>query len=115
MIVNNLQRSRDLIEIKKMKRQRRHTNKAFLDDDRGSRKSLNDSQKSENELDNLFGEQHELDHYYPSSMSNRLKELTASYFMNLTSLEHAMCSYQRQQKVLDELVDLAKKHQENDL
>ncbi len=86
-----------------------------MDDDRQSKTSLNASQTSVNELENLFDEQHELDHYYPSSMSNRLKELTASYFMNLTSLEHAMCSYQRQQKVLDELVDLAKKHQENDL
>jgi hypothetical protein len=86
-----------------------------MDDDHLSKNTLNGSQKSENELDNLFGEQHELDHYYPSSMSNRLKELTSSYFMSLASLEHAMCSYQRQQKVLDELVDLAKKHQENDL
>lgn len=114
VIVNNLQHSRELKELKNMKRDQKQKKK-YQDDDRAaSRGTLNDSQRSGSDLENLFDEQHGIDHYYPSYFSVRLKELTSSYFMNLASLDHSMASYRKQQKILDDLVEIAKKHQDKD-
>lgn len=113
MIVNNLQSSRDLIELKKQKRQKKQ--KKREDEDFGSKNSLGHASKeNDSELDNLFGEQHNIDNYYSPFLSIRLKELISNYYMNLVALEHSMSSYQKQQKLLDDLLELAKKHQDKD-
>jgi hypothetical protein len=115
VIVNNLQHSRELKELKNLKREKKHKKSLQDEDKAASRGSLNESQKSGSDLGNLFDEQHGIDHYYPSYLSVKLKELISSYFMNLATLDHSMSSYRKQQKILDDLVVLAQKHEDKDL
>jgi hypothetical protein len=53
----------------------------------------------------IFEEGIGLDNYYPTNLSARTKILKTDYFMLLPSLEQNCDSYQRQQKLLDDLVD----------
>ena len=109
VIVNNLKSSRDMIELKKQKR------KKTMLGDLGSKGSLKENKEnSRDELNEFMDEQHNLDHYYPPFLSMRLKELVSAYYMNLASLDNAMASYQKQQKILDDLIDIAKKNQDKD-
>ncbi|KAJ3205785.1 hypothetical protein HDU82_004962 [Entophlyctis luteolus] len=49
-----------------------------------------------------------IDNYYPAGLPQRTKELLETYFMHLSALEYNMAAYDKQQKVLEELVDLGK-------
>ena len=110
VIVNNLKGSRELIELRKKKR---HSKSLKLKgNDRAASKGSLGRDKLETEgLGDLFDQQHGIDDYYPPYLSNRLKELLTSYYMNLASIDHAQESYQRQQKVLDDLLDLGINYQ----
>jgi hypothetical protein len=47
-----------------------------------------------------------IDNYYSPNLPSRVKELLSSYYMLLGSLELNQIMYEKQQKVLDDLVDL---------
>ena len=111
VIVNNLKGSRELIEIKKQKRDAKLKKRRLEDQRLGSKGSLRKENSDGHGLGQLFDEQHSIDNYYPPNLSNRLKELLSSYYMNLASIDHAQESYQRQQKVLDDLMNLAVNYQ----
>ena len=65
-----------------------------------------------NQGDNLVEEEQGIDNYYPPNLSKRQKELLSTYFMHLASLELNKGLYQKHQKVLDDLVDLAAEYAE---
>ena len=107
MIINNLKGSRELVELRKKKQQQ----KKYKLDDRGSKASLGREKSTPESLGKLFEQQHGISDYYPPYLSNRLKELLSSYYMNLASLDHAQEAKTRQDKVLEDLLDLAINYQ----
>ena len=113
MIVNNLKSSRELTELKKNKKKRKE--KKFVED-LGSKASLGEEnqESSQDALNKFMDEQHSIDNYYPPFLSQKLKEAISNYFIHLTALDHASCSYQKQQKVLDDLIEIARKNQEKE-
>ena len=62
----------------------------------------------------LFQENHTIDYYYPPFFSERLKTLITNYYQNLCALDHSMTLYEKQQKLLDQLLEIAKKSLEKD-
>ncbi|KAI8926479.1 Ion transport protein-domain-containing protein [Entophlyctis helioformis] len=116
VIVNNLQSSREHIEIKNRRRKKKHqavgNMMASVDDLNdskigGSEPNLT-SQANKQKIDNLVTEEFGLDNYYSPLLPWRTKELLSSFFMHIAALEHNMSLYDRQQKVLEDLVNLAK-------
>eukprot|EP00842_Homolaphlyctis_polyrhiza_P002887 jgi/Hompol1/359/HPOL_001092-RA len=71
---------------------------------------LHGKAKIENLVEDDFG----LDNYYSPLMPWRIKELLSSFYMHLCALEHNMTLYDRQQTVLDDLLNLVKKQDEED-
>ena len=112
VIVNNLKGSRDLIEIRKKKKLAKFKRHDLAGQNFGSKNSLSGESNVSEGLDKLFDEQHNIDNYYPPYLSNRSKELISSYYKNLASIDHAKSTYQKQQKLLDELMELAVKNNE---
>lgn len=109
MIINNLKGSRELVELRKKKQLEKQ--KKYKLEVKGSKASLGREKSTPEDVGKLFEQQHGIDDYYPPYLSNRLKELLSSYYMNLASLDHAHEAKIRQDKVLDDLIDLAINYQ----
>ncbi|KAI9345219.1 Ion transport protein-domain-containing protein [Obelidium mucronatum] len=124
VIVNNLQTARKLINKKRAARTQRRIGEVDSVDsfEQALRKSelgggafdldlyddalgkIEDELLKEGIVEELLG----IENYYSAGLPRRTKELLSSYFMHLASLEYNLDSYEKQQKVLDELVDIAK-------
>jgi hypothetical protein len=111
VIINNLKGSRELVELRKKKQMVKQRNGPKKLDDRGSKASLGREKSTPEGLGKLFEQQRNISDYYPPYLSNRLKELLSSYYMNLASLDHAQEAKTRQDKVLEDLMDLAINYQ----
>lgn len=86
--------------------------KKFKADHRtGSKTTLKMKKSTPDGLGSLFDQQHGIDDYYPPYLSNRLKELLSSYYMNLAAIDHAQECKTRQEKVLDDLIELTINYQ----
>ncbi|KAJ3022169.1 UNVERIFIED_CONTAM: Cation channel sperm-associated protein 1 [Siphonaria sp. JEL0065] len=125
VIVNNLQTARKLINMKRASKTQRKIGEVGSVDSfeqvlrkskmEGTKKDLleiNDELqgKMEDELlkEGIVEELLGIENYYSAGLPHRTKELLSSYFMHLSSLEYNMNSYEKGQKVLDELVDIGK-------
>ncbi|ORY43798.1 voltage-gated potassium channel [Rhizoclosmatium globosum] len=120
VIVNNLQTARKLINIKRQAKTQRNIGEVGSVDsfEQALRKSkganvhresttigkMEDELLKEGIVEELLG----IENYYSAGLPQRTKELLSGYFMHLSSLEYNLSLYEKQQKILDELVDIAK-------
>ncbi|KAI8830631.1 hypothetical protein BJ741DRAFT_619427 [Chytriomyces cf. hyalinus JEL632] len=123
VIVNNLQTARKMLNQKKAKRMNRMVGAMESIDSfelelqkvqdglrNGESRRTSESAAKSDELvkEGIVEELMGIENYYSAGLPQRTKEILASYFMHLTSLEFNMNLYEKQQKVLDELVDLGR-------
>lgn len=108
VIVNNLQSSRDKLNVKRRKKKKEGDDYLFGDQFGISQSTLS-SKTSDHLLDDgIFEGDIGVDNYYSPNLPSTTKGLFSQYFMLLASLELNQLMYQKQQKVLDDLVDLSK-------
>ncbi|KAJ3061665.1 Cation channel sperm-associated protein 1 [Podochytrium sp. JEL0797] len=120
VIVNNLQTARKIINTKRVARthgrkigqvvgsvdsfeQALLTRGASIVDRRQE-----STQEKDDALDGIVEEVLGIENYYSGGLPQRTKELLSSYFQHLSSLEYNLHGYEKQQKVLDELIDIGK-------
>ncbi|KAI8802654.1 hypothetical protein BJ742DRAFT_910759 [Cladochytrium replicatum] len=114
VIVNNLQITQANAERgrkKKKKKLKKEEAMLLLDEQlmaNDTKLAVDEEDREETALEfgELFEESSGIDNYYSPTLPTRMKELMANYFMLLTSLEHSFALYQRQQKILDDMVEL---------
>ncbi|KAI8613840.1 hypothetical protein BC830DRAFT_431679 [Chytriomyces sp. MP71] len=124
VIVNNLQTARKILNKKRAKKTNRQVGavesidsfERELRNNTNRQHSLNiggqhaESAVKSDELvhEGIVEELAGIENYYSAGLPQRTKELLASYFVHLSSLEYNINAYERQQKIFDELVNLGK-------
>nr|KAJ3418928.1 hypothetical protein HK105_007654 [Polyrhizophydium stewartii] len=109
VIVNNLQSSREHIEImnRRRKRQQAANQMGTIIGEDLNEGSVENLTTHKDKIAGLVTEEFGLDNYYSPLLPWRTKELLSSFFMHLCALEHNLSLYDRQQKVFDDLRKLS--------
>ncbi|KAJ3413338.1 hypothetical protein HDV05_008188 [Chytridiales sp. JEL 0842] len=116
VLINNLQSARQRSRYRRKLKKRMEEEAGMLDldndntdkleelDEEHDAKKLTEEEKMLEDL--LFEEKYGISNYYPPNLPEREKQLLSQYYSQLSSLELNQLTYQRHQKVLDDMVDL---------